>query len=43
MSTFLMSMGAGVIAAAVIAVIMIAFVVYEIRKEEKPKDELKHS
>lgn len=42
MSTFLMSMAPGVIAAAVIAVIMVGFVVYEIKKEEKPKDGMQH-
>lgn len=42
MSTFLMSMAPGVIAAAVIAVIMVGFVVYEIKKEEKPKDGMLH-
>ncbi|MDH4283812.1 MAG: hypothetical protein OEV35_00690 [Gallionellaceae bacterium] len=42
MSTFLMSMAPGVVAAAVIAVIMVAFVVYEIKKEEDPKDGILH-
>lgn len=42
MSTFLMSMGSGVLAAAVIAVIMVAVVVYEIKKEEKSDNKLKH-
>ncbi len=43
MSTFLMSMGSGMVAAAIVAVIMVAIVVYEIKKEDKPGKELKHS
>jgi len=43
MSTFLMSMGSGVVAAAIIAVIMVGIVVYEIKKEEKSDDKLMHS
>lgn len=43
MSTFLMSMAPGIVAAAIIAAIVVGFVVYEIRKEEKPTDKMLHS